>query len=248
MERFPCWLSRWRIHLPCRRHRRHGFNPWVGKIPWRRKWQPTPVFLSGESQGQRSLADYSPKGYKDSDITKCACTHTLRVKRKPPRCDDVKDNILQSMLSFCLSWWVGLQLFGEFNAAKSVEWLLSEMDTSRQEPALVFRSFQVEDEEELCREVSKRKHSVVTRVVLRDFKGIKWTFLNCLKLQKYPMLWLPRWSSGQDSAIPMLGMWVRSLVRELRSHMPCSLDKKKKKIPCWLQINPSFKYLMHKLK
>ena len=32
----------------CRRHERHGFNPWVGKIPWRRKWQPTPVFLPGE--------------------------------------------------------------------------------------------------------------------------------------------------------------------------------------------------------
>jgi len=36
------------------------FNPWVRKIPWRRKWQPTPVFLSGESHGQRSLAGYSP--------------------------------------------------------------------------------------------------------------------------------------------------------------------------------------------
>ena len=42
----------------------HGFNPWVGKIPWRRKWQPTPVFLPRESQGQRSLADYSPWGHK----------------------------------------------------------------------------------------------------------------------------------------------------------------------------------------
>ena len=39
-----------------------GFNPWVGKIPWRRKWQPTPVFLPGESHGQRSLAGYSPWG------------------------------------------------------------------------------------------------------------------------------------------------------------------------------------------
>ena len=40
----------------CRRCRRHGFNPWVRKKPWRRKWQPTPVFLPGESHGQRSLA------------------------------------------------------------------------------------------------------------------------------------------------------------------------------------------------
>ena len=37
----------------------HGFDPWVGKIPWRRKWQPTPVFLLGEFHGQRSLVGYS---------------------------------------------------------------------------------------------------------------------------------------------------------------------------------------------
>ena len=36
-----------------------GLDPWVGKIPWRRKWQPTPVFLPGESYGQRSLVGYS---------------------------------------------------------------------------------------------------------------------------------------------------------------------------------------------
>ena len=40
--------------------KRHGFNPWVRKIPWRRKWQPTPVFLPGESHGQRKLAGHSP--------------------------------------------------------------------------------------------------------------------------------------------------------------------------------------------
>ena len=44
-----------RIHLQCRRHR---FNPCIGKIPWRRKWQPTPVFLLGKSNGQRSLVGY----------------------------------------------------------------------------------------------------------------------------------------------------------------------------------------------
>ena len=46
-----------------------GFDPWVRKIPWRRKWQPTPVFLPGKSQGQRSLAGYSPWGHKESDTT-----------------------------------------------------------------------------------------------------------------------------------------------------------------------------------
>ena len=44
----------------CRKHKRHRFNSWVGKIPWRRAWQPTPVFLPGEFYGQRSLEGYSP--------------------------------------------------------------------------------------------------------------------------------------------------------------------------------------------
>ena len=43
-----------------RRCKRLGFDPWVGKIPWRRKWQPIPVFLPGKSRGQRSLAGYHP--------------------------------------------------------------------------------------------------------------------------------------------------------------------------------------------
>ena len=46
------------------RRRRHGFDPWVGKIPWRRKWQPTPVFLAGKFHGQRSLVGYSPWGHR----------------------------------------------------------------------------------------------------------------------------------------------------------------------------------------
>ena len=41
-----------------------GFDPWVEKIPWRREWQPTPVFLPGEFRGQRSLVGYSPWGHK----------------------------------------------------------------------------------------------------------------------------------------------------------------------------------------
>ena len=48
---------------------RSGFDPWVGKIPWRRKWQPTPVFLPGESHGQTSLAGYNPWGCKEFNMT-----------------------------------------------------------------------------------------------------------------------------------------------------------------------------------
>ena len=55
-----------RLCLQCRRP---GFNPWVRKIPWRRAWPPTPVFLPGRSYGQRSLAGYSPRSHKESDTT-----------------------------------------------------------------------------------------------------------------------------------------------------------------------------------
>ena len=53
----------------CKRRMRLGFNPWVEKIPWRRTWQPTPIFLPGESLGQESLVSYSPWGLKESDMT-----------------------------------------------------------------------------------------------------------------------------------------------------------------------------------
>ena len=52
--------------MPCRRPR---FDPWVGKIPWKREWLPTPLFWPGESHEQRSLAGYSPWGHKESDTT-----------------------------------------------------------------------------------------------------------------------------------------------------------------------------------
>ena len=48
-----------------RRQKRHRFGPRVGKIPWRKTWQPTPGFLSEESHGQRSLAGYSPWGHQE---------------------------------------------------------------------------------------------------------------------------------------------------------------------------------------
>ena len=54
-------------HLP--KCRKPGFSLWVGKIPWRRKWQPTPVFLPGKSHGRKSLVSYSPRGRKKLDTT-----------------------------------------------------------------------------------------------------------------------------------------------------------------------------------
>ena len=62
----PWWLRWLSVCLQCGRPR---FNPWVRKIPWRRKWQPTPVLLPGKSHGRRSLVGYSPQGHKESDMT-----------------------------------------------------------------------------------------------------------------------------------------------------------------------------------
>ena len=63
---FPWWPIGKESTCQCRRHK---FKPWVRKILWRRKWQPTPVFLPGESHGQRSLVDCSPWGREESDMT-----------------------------------------------------------------------------------------------------------------------------------------------------------------------------------
>ena len=69
--------------------KRHGFEPWVGQISWRGRWQATPVFLPGESHGRRSLMGYSPWGCKESDMTEhmmcylSAWTPRERNKRGP---------------------------------------------------------------------------------------------------------------------------------------------------------------------
>ena len=61
----------------CKRYKRCGFDSWVGKI-WRREWPLTPVFLPGESHGQKSLVGYSPWDHKESDRTEVtACTVIL---------------------------------------------------------------------------------------------------------------------------------------------------------------------------
>ena len=68
-EGFPGAASGKEPTCQCRRLKRGEFYPWVGKIPWRKAWQPTPVFLPGESHGQRSLVGYSPQGHKESNMT-----------------------------------------------------------------------------------------------------------------------------------------------------------------------------------
>ena len=78
-----------------RGRRRLGFDPWVRKMPWRRAWQPTPVFLPRESHGQRSLEGYSPRGCKKSDTSEQLNTHILPQTALPSR---LQHNIDQSSI------------------------------------------------------------------------------------------------------------------------------------------------------
>ena len=75
------WLRGKSVCLQCGKP---GFSPWVGKIPWRRKWQPTPVFLPGESHGQRSLVGYTSRGCKESDLTSLSLSPSRRTARPSP--------------------------------------------------------------------------------------------------------------------------------------------------------------------
>ena len=83
MVGFPSGASGKELAYQCRRHNRCRFNPWIGRIPWRRAYHPTPVFLPGESQGQRSLVAYSPWGRGVGHGMESAHTHVLRGGPSP---------------------------------------------------------------------------------------------------------------------------------------------------------------------
>ena len=74
-----CWLRWQRNCLQCRKP---GLDPWVRKIPWRREWLPTPMFLPGEFHGQRSLAGYRPWGRKELDTTEWLTLSLSNRKRR----------------------------------------------------------------------------------------------------------------------------------------------------------------------
>ena len=86
-------------------YRRHRFDPWVGKIPWRRKWQPTPVFLPGESHGQRGLSGYSLWSQKEWDTTEWL---TLLLSANPEDKNmsilKIKTNRLFSLFTLLQQW------------------------------------------------------------------------------------------------------------------------------------------------
>ena len=76
----------------CRRPKRHRLDPWVRKIPWRKEWQPTAVFLPGESHGQKSLAGYSPWGHRR--VRRLSTQHTWEI-----------ENISLIVQNFCGQRW-----------------------------------------------------------------------------------------------------------------------------------------------
>ena len=107
------WLSHEESANQCRRCR---VNPWVRKVPWNSKWQPTPVFLPRKFSGQRILAGYSSRSHKESDMTDQLSAHTytpLRSRRKLVRTMGDTQGILWS-------FWAKLK--GEI--ITSAEWVM----------------------------------------------------------------------------------------------------------------------------
>ena len=80
ISKLPWWLRWWSV---CVQYGRPGFNPWVGKVFRRRKWQPTPVLLLEKFRGLRSLVGYSPWGCKESDTTERLHFTSLHASVKP---------------------------------------------------------------------------------------------------------------------------------------------------------------------
>ena len=115
----PWWLSGKESACQCRRHKRHRFNPWVGKILWRRKWQLTPVFLPGSPHGQRSLAGYSPWGHKEWDMNDWT---TVVIKATLGSSWLTLATCLQITQEFPLLWLLGPMAFG--NISEVLPWLL----------------------------------------------------------------------------------------------------------------------------
>ena len=97
----PWWLRSYSVCLQCRTPR---FDPWVGKISWRRKWQPTPVFLVGKFHGWRSLVGYSPRGHKELDTTERL--HFLSFSILPTKVPLVKIMVFPVVMYGCETWTI----------------------------------------------------------------------------------------------------------------------------------------------
>ena len=95
VKRLPFYFHCIPFHSHCNVGDLHWI-PELGRSPWRRKWQPTPVFLPIESQGQRSLMGYSPWGRKESDMTERLSTVDTSVLHSQIRCLAHRIDVLQN--------------------------------------------------------------------------------------------------------------------------------------------------------
>ena len=102
--RLPRWLSCKEYACQCRRHKRHGLDPWVGKIPWRRKGEPTPVFLPGKFCGQKVLAGVQHMGLQRVGHDLAAKQQTTAQRGEMPypklhssECSECKISVSESL-------------------------------------------------------------------------------------------------------------------------------------------------------
>ena len=113
--RLPWWLRWQSICLQCGRPE---FDPWVGKISWRRKWQPTPVFLPGESHGWRSLVGYSPWCRKESDTTDqfhSLSLHLLNRRFKIAQCLWCESEVLNNLQLHAIRLYISMYITNAMN-------------------------------------------------------------------------------------------------------------------------------------
>ena len=97
---------------------RCGFDPWVRKMPWRRKWQPTPVFLSAESHGERSLAGYGPWGHKKVGYDQATAAAAAKsLQSCPTLCNPIDGSppgsSVPGILQARILEWVAISFFSD---------------------------------------------------------------------------------------------------------------------------------------
>ena len=121
----------------CTGHRRCKFSQWVGKIPWRRKWQPTPEFLPGEFHEQRRLVGYSSWSRKELDMTEQLGTHNWALIYFLNNSPDF--HIIPSITSF---WIISLMIYNQVSWIYKIlihEWWL--LSVSLQNQSVVMHTF-----------------------------------------------------------------------------------------------------------
>ena len=111
-----------------RRHNRHGFNHWTGKIPWRRAWRPTPIFFPGESQRQKSLASYSPWDSKELDRTERLLFHFSLSCIGEGNGNPLQYSSLENPRDGG-AWWA--PIYGVAQSRTGLKWLSSSSSSSR---------------------------------------------------------------------------------------------------------------------